>query len=69
MVSVVFDFWPCACELFNNETPDDDPDCTLSVAYGCDDDGKKNAFGCKSDVDFDEEPAQFGSDRPRMIHC
>lgn len=68
MVSVVFDFCPCACDAFNRDTLAGDPDCTLViVAYDCDDVGKNIAFGCRSDVDF-VEVFQFGSGRPTMMH-
>lgn len=68
MVSVGLDFCPCACEVFNSETPAAGPDCTfVIVAYGCDDVGKNMVFGCNSDADFDEALAQFGSVRPTMM--
>lgn len=68
MVSVVFDFCPCACDALNRETLAGAPDWTLViVAYDCDEVGKNIAFGCKRDVDLVEEPAQFGSGRPTMM--
>lgn len=68
MVSLRTVFWPCVCEVFNSDTPDE-LGCTFVIfVYGCDE-GKNIVFECNNDDDFDEDDGQFGSGRPKMMHC